>query len=62
MINRECPKCGQMNAAVKHDAALEEMNLECMLCGYKWKLKPLDKIREDHERRRALSASAEGGK
>jgi hypothetical protein len=53
VINRECPKCGQMNASVKHDSALEQLNLECVLCGYKWTAKPLDAIRADHERRLA---------
>lgn len=61
MINRECTKCGQMNAAVKHNAALEQLELECMLCGYKWTTKPLDIVRADWDKRRALGKDGERG-
>lgn len=48
-INRECPKCGEMNARVRHCRALEQMELTCLLCKYEWQLKPLDVLRADKE-------------
>lgn len=54
MINRECPKCGQLEALVRHNRVLEQMEMECTLCKYEWTLKPLDVLRADREQQLAL--------
>ena len=52
-INRECPKCGHAESRVRHNRVLDEMEMECPLCRYDWRLKPLDVLRADKERQRA---------
>lgn len=49
-LNRECPKCGELNGRVRHNRVLDQMELECDTCGYEWKLKPIDVLRADKER------------
>jgi predicted RNA-binding Zn-ribbon protein involved in translation (DUF1610 family) len=58
-LNRECPKCGELQARVTYDRVLESMEMVCNTCGYGWRLKPLDKLREDKERQAALQANPE---
>lgn len=54
-INRECPKCGEMNALVRHNRVLDELEMACILCTYEWRLKPIDSLRADKERQSALA-------
>lgn len=53
MLNRECPKCGDMLGSVRHNRVLDQMQLECRICKYEWTLKPLDVIRADREKQAA---------
>lgn len=50
MLNRECPKCGDILGTVRHNRVLDQMQLECRICKYEWTLKPLDVLRADKER------------
>lgn len=62
MISRECPKCGHGNASVKYDDVLWALRMNCVLCGYRWQVKPLDVVRADFERQAAQSAALKGEK
>jgi hypothetical protein len=59
MINRECPKCGDSLARVRHNPALDEMELECALCRYEWRLKPLDKLTAEDRYRAEMGKGTE---
>jgi hypothetical protein len=56
-INRECPKCGELNAHVRHNCVIDELELSCGVCRYEWRLKPLDVLRADKERQRSETTS-----
>ena len=42
-LNRECPKCGYEEAAIRHNKSMDYMELKCTICQYEWNLPPIDR-------------------